>query len=122
MIGGVGCAAFSKQFYSLFVGIALEPACIVNQRFYTLTVLHFIEHGAFHFACDFYQTIVRTNHNDVVVCQFDVSFQFSVENIIVDVNGAHQLVFAIHLDVTQRSYIVGASRHIQCVKNGGKGR
>ena len=46
----------------------------------------------------------------------------AVQNIVVHIDHGDEAVVAKHLDVTQRTQVVGAAGHVEGIEDGGKGR
>ena len=103
---------------SLCIGITGEASGIFQEGAYALVFLHFVVHGALHLARDVHQTIVWSHGNYVAVVQPYVPCHLAVQDIIVDVAHADEVVPAVYLDVSQRSEVVRSTGHVQGMKYG----
>ena len=115
-------ASLAMDANRFFVGISCESASIFKKRVHALVFLHFINHRALHLSGNRNQTIVGSHNDDIIICQAYIAGQFAIENVIIDIYHCNQFVMAINLDVSQCTQVVGATCHIECVENGGKGR
>ena len=104
------------------VSISGESASIFKKRVHALVFLHFINHRALYLSGNRNQTVVGSHNDNIIICQTYIAGQFAIENVIIDIYHGNQFVMAINLDVSQCTQVVGATCHIECVENGGKGR
>ena len=70
---------------------------------------------------DGYETIVWTYYDNIVVGKADITRQFAVQNIVVDINNRYQFVVSVYLDVSQCTQIVGSASHVECMEYGSEG-
>ena len=71
---------------------------------------------------DVHQGLVGADGDDIVVLQTDIAGELAVEQEVVDVDIRQQSAVAEHLDITQRTDVVGTACHVEGVIDGGKGR
>ena len=111
----------AHQAHALRVRITREATGILDDLGHTLVRAHLVEHLALHMALDTNQTVVRTNHNHVVLLQTDITGQTAVQDILIDIHHGDQLATTIDLDVTQRTDIADTTSHIQGMEHSSKG-
>lgn len=75
----------------------------------------------YHVPGKIHQTVVRTDHNDIVVGKAHITRQFAVEHIVIDIHYGDKAVVAIDLDVTKCTEVVCSSCHIKGMEHGGEG-
>ena len=115
-------ARLAEHAHRLLIGVAGEAAGVFQQRPHALVLTHFVEHRALHLTREVHQAVVGLDDDEVVVGQADVARLLAVEDIVVDVDRRDEFVAAIHLDVTQRTDIADALRHVEGVEHGGECR
>ena len=114
-------AALADDAHGAAVGVAGESAGILDERLQAFVLLHFIVHGSLDAAGDADQTVVGLDDDHIVVSQTHVAGGLAVEDVVIDVDGRYEAVVAVDLDVTQRTDVVDAARHVEGVEHGGKG-
>ena len=119
-VDGVFAAVLSDKADVVLVSIAGESACIFKQCGDTFVLFHFIEHGTLDFSGNVDQTVVGADDDDVVGRKADVSLQASVQDEVVNVDGADEPVVAVDFDVAQGTDVVRAARHVEGMENRGE--
>ena len=115
-------ACHTIQTNRLTIGTRSKTACIFEQGSHTLVLLHLIGHRTLHITCDIHDTVERTNHDDIIVCQTDIAREFTIEDIIIKIDRGYLAPPTEDLDVTQRTDAIDTACHIQGMENRGKGR
>ena len=115
-------ACLAVQSYRFLVSIACKTTGILQKGIDALVLLHFVDHRALYLSGDGYETIVWTYYDNIVVGKTDITRQFSVQDIVVDVDNCYQLVMSVYLDVSQCTQIVGSASHVEGMEYGGEGR
>ena len=121
VVDRVFAAGLAYQAHRAGIGVAGKRAGIFEQGAHALALLHLIVHGALHLAGDVDQTVVGPHHDDVVVGEVDVA-GLAVEYVVIDIDMGDEAVGTEYLDVAQRTYVVGAACHVECIEHGGEGR
>ena len=103
------------------VSTSREATGILEQGGHTLVLLHLIGHGALHITGNVDNALVRTNHDDIIVGQADITRELAIEDIVVYIDSGDLTTATEHLDVTQGTEGVHTTGHIQGMEHTGKG-
>ena len=72
-------------------------------------------HRSLNLTGDVNQAVVRSNHDDIVVCQTHVACQLAIEDIVVDVDYRNELIISIFLNIKQSTKVVGSDK--MCIRD-----
>ena len=100
IIYGMFSACLAVQSYWFLISIACKTAGILQKGIDTLVLLHFVNHRALYLSGDGYEAVVWTNYDDIVVGKTDITRQFAVQDVVVDINNRYQLIVSVYLDVS----------------------
>ena len=93
-------ACLAIHTHGLGIGISCKSTSILQYGIDTLVLLHFVEHRAFYLSADVDKAVVWSYHDDIIISQANVTCQFAVEDIVVDIYYGYKSVVTINLDVT----------------------
>ena len=119
---GIFPACLADDTHRLGISVAGETTTVFQQRGKALVLAHLVYHGALHLSVHLHQTVVWSNHYHVIGTQPHIACELSVQDIVIDVHPTHQFAVAIHLDITQRTKIIGSTCHVEGMENGGESR
>ena len=107
---------------SLGVGACGKATCIFEQRSHALVLLHFISHRALDITGNVDNALVRTNHDDIVVGQTDITRELTIEDIVVDIDRGDLTTTTEDLDIAQGTEAVSTIGDVDGMEHRGKSR
>ena len=86
VVGGTSLAVGTHNADGISVGVGSKATAIFQQVLHSFSFLHLVTHRTLHGAVCLHDIDIRTDDYHVVVAQPDVARQFTIENIVVDID------------------------------------
>ena len=86
VVGGTSLAVGTHDADGISVGVGSKATAIFQQVLHGFSFLHLVTHRTLHGAVCLHDIDIRTDDNHVVVAQPDVARQFTIENVVVDID------------------------------------
>ena len=87
-----------------------------------ITLTHFISHRTLDLSRNVNETVVCTDHDNVIVFQTDITSQFAIKDIIIHVDHRQLATTTINLNITKCTNTCDTTCHIYCMEHSRKCR
>ena len=119
-IDGIALTSGTVYTHRLLIGIRHEATGIFHQGRNTLITAHLVSHRALHETCNIHNTVIRPDHDHIIVSQTDITREFAIQDIVIDIDRRNLTTASEDFHITECTDAVDTTCHIQGMEDGGK--